>query len=241
MSKLTSNIAVFPVSLFNNSTTTYDGTDLGAEGTAGDGRYYRWALVGSSTNLVAGTLLQGPAQDATNWQNLVVSAASTGATEITVTSTVTTTANSLAGGLMIVRTGTGDGFTYEIAGNTAASSSGFTITLVDPLLAALDSTSRVDAQPNPYNGVIINPTTPTSAPVGVAITNSTKGTYNFIQTRGPVALLAKGAITAGQSVVASVVTAGAVSAAAGNAYPIIGTALEGIADGDYGLVFLTLS
>ena len=115
------------------------------------------------------------------------------------------------------------------------------VTLYDPLVVALTTASRVDFVANPYNSVIQNPTTATSAPVGVAMLATTSGYYGWIQTGGVgvVKADAGAAVTVGTSVVASNGTAGCVEGEAGAQAPV-GIALTGIATGEFGTAHLTL-
>ncbi len=231
------NISIAPVELYSSSSSTGEGTDFGAKVTTGDGRAFRWTKAGGSA-LVPGKLQQAAAQDTTNQQNLGVSAAAAGTYTVTVTDSVTLAANALTNGVLAVTTGSGVGYLYGIASNTAAAASGFTITLSDPIQVALSTTSKIDVIPNVYSGVIVNPASASSSPVGVAISPIASGSYGWIQTEGAANVLADGAITAGQSVYASSAVAGAVSSATATSF--VGIALEGIADTQYGLVKLSL-
>ncbi len=239
MSKFKANSAVEYQDVFVASST--QSVDLGAYANTGDGREFRYAYDGG-TALVAGKLYQGPAQDTTNYQNLAVAAAAAGATQVILTGSLTIAANALTGGLLIVSVAPGQGQTYEIASNTAVSAAtGCVLTLADPIRVALTTSSRVDVQPNPFNGVVVQPTTQTSLPVGVAV-KATSGTqYAWLQTHGEVGVLASGAITAGQPVAVSTTVAGAVQAATSGTQTIIGYAVTGIADTEYGLVYLNIN
>ena len=69
---------------------------LGTLGVTPDGRKFRYALVGAS-DLVAGDLIQSPAET-TGAQSRIVAAAAIGATSITTTDTLTATANQFVDG-----------------------------------------------------------------------------------------------------------------------------------------------
>lgn len=234
---LSSTTLVNPQDVFSTSSTA--GTNLGARATTGDGRVFRYCLAGG-TALVVGDLQQASAEDTTNYQNLAVTAAAIGAVSVTTTTTATVTANALAGGYMAVTTSAGIGNIYQIGGNTAATGAVFTITLNDPLLVALTTGSRIDLIPNPYASVIINPTTASSAPVGVAVYPITAAQYGWIQTQGAAPVLADGTVTVGTALVASNGTAGAAEALTG-VQAIIGTALTGITTAQVGIVNLLLA
>lgn len=217
------------------------GTNIGAMATTGDGRMFRYCKVGAVA-LVPGKLYQASAEDTTNLENLAVTAAAIGATSVTTSTTVTLTANQTAGGFMVISTGTGAGYTYKLKGNTAATAAVTTLNLEDPIIVALDATSKVDITMNPYNSVVVNPTTATSAPIGVPVFAVNVGSYGWLQTHGPCAVLADGTVAVGNPVVASTSTAGAIKNFATNAGTTftVGVAETGIATTEYGTVFLTI-
>ena len=214
---------------------------LGEKMVTPDGRVFRYVKAGA-TALVPGTLQQAPVE-ITNHQNLAPTAnVAIGATSFTVTLGATAvTANQYAGGFVIITTSTGAGYQYRIKSHKAAAlSATVQLTLEDPVLVAfVSASSKVDLVLSPYSGVIINPTTATSLPVGVAVYPITASYYGWLQTHGPAALLADGAVVVGTSVVASNATAGAVEALTG-VQAIVGLAQTGIATTEYGSVFLTL-
>lgn len=243
MSSIKGNL-IAPQDIFTSVAPNTDGnggTNVGALATTGDGRMFRYTLAGA-TALVPGKLYQAAAEDTSNQENLALTAAAIGAISVTTSTTVTLAANALAGGLMVVTTGTGAGYTYKVKGNTAATAAVVTITLEDPLIVAVDTTSRIDLKKNPYNGVVVNPTTPTSAPVGAAVYAVNAGSYGWVQTHAPCAILADLAVTVGQPVAASLNTAGAVNNftnTSGTTF-VVGVAMTGIAAAEYGLVNLTI-
>lgn len=213
--------------------------NLGDRFVLNDGKVVAFAKAGAVT-LVPGTLLQCPAE-ITNHQNLTPAAAAAGALSVTVTLGATAaTANQYAGGYLYVTVTPGQGYRYLIKSHPAAAlSTTLVLTLAEPILVALTTSSRVDLVPNSLNGVIINPTTATGAPVGAAIYPITAGNYGFIQVGGEASLLADGAVAVGTSVVASNGTAGAVEAATGVQAPV-GIAKTGIATTEYGPIILSI-
>jgi len=237
MSVLKANLMVTPQEIFTSSST--QGTDLGAFATSGDGRGFRYVLAGA-TALVSGKLQQASAEDTTNFQNLTCAVSAVGATSITTTTTVTVTINQLAGGFLTVTSATtGAGFTYKIKGNTAATAAVTTIYLEDPIVVATTGTVKIDMILSPYTNVIVNPATASSVPVGAAVYNITAAQYGWVQTHGQCSLLADGTVVVGTSLAASNGTAGAVEALAGVQAPV-GIAITGIATTEYGMVFLTI-
>lgn len=238
-SQLTGAVVVAAQGIYSESSTQLH--DIGALVHSNDGRVFRYAKVGA-TALVPGKLYQAAAEDTTNFQNLTVTAPAVGDTSIVTTTTVTLTANQLAGFyLVIVSASTNAGQTLRVSGNTAATAAVTTISLLDPVVYAPTGTTKIDMHPNPFNGVVVNPTTQTSAPVGAALFKTTAAYFGWLQIRGPVGLLADGANVVGSDLVASNGVAGAVEdAAAPGAQPYVGVALTGAADTDYGLVDLDL-
>lgn len=221
------------------TSSTQGGVQLGARASTGDGREFRFVLAGG-TSLVPGKLQQAPVEDTTNYQNLAAAAAAIGATSLTISTSTTVAANAFAGGYVMTTTSTGAGYSYQIKGNTATSAAtGLVIYLDDALIVATTTGTRFDLQANPYSGVIVNPTTATSAPLGVAVFAVTNAQYGWIQTKGPANVLADGSVTVGTALVASNGTAGAVEALTG-VQAIVGTALTGIATTEYGAVMLNL-
>lgn len=235
MSSLTGPVLAEYQDLFSTSTTAggpNGGLNLGAKAYTGDGREYRFVLAGA-TALVPGTLQQNSAE-VTGLENLAVTAAPIGATSLTVTTSSTATLNQLAQGYVIVTTSAGAGYQYKIKANSAVSSAvGLVVTLEDPLLIALTTGSRVDLIPNPYTGVIINPSTASGAPIGVAVFPVTAAQYGWIQVAGVANILSDAGTAVGLAVVASNATPGAVETLTGTQAPV-GTAVTGVSTTEYG-------
>lgn len=242
--RISSNLLLNPGDLTTNASSIGDAgnVSLGAAGFDNAGNRYRFAKAGG-TALVTGTLLQAPAE-VTNHQGLTPAAAAIGATSVTVTLGATAaTANQYAGGWLIVTVTPGLGQRLLISSHPAADASAtLVLTLEDAVVTALTTSSRVDLVANPYSGVIINPTTLSSAPVGAALTAITAAYFGWIQDGGVASLLADGANAVGSNVVASNGTAGAVEdAASPGAQPLVGTALTGAATGECGAVLLNIA
>lgn len=235
--QISAQVLVSPQDIFSTSST--QGTSLGAKATLGDGRAFRYALAGGTT-LVPGKLQQASAEDTTNYQNLAAAATSIGDVQLTFSTSTTVTANILAGGYALTTTSTGVGYAYQIGGNTATSgATGLVVTLNDPILVATTTSTRWDLVPNPFSSVVVNPTSATSAPVGAAVYPVTNAQYGWLQVQGACNLLADGSVTVGTAVVASNATAGAVEALTG-VQAAVGNALTGIATTEYGAINLNL-
>lgn len=215
---------------------------LGEKLVTSDGRIFRYAKAGAS-NLVAGNMIQAPAQIA-NHLALTPVAAAIGATQITVALGATAaTAGQYAGGWAMISTTPGNGYAYPIQGNPAAdASASVVITLDSPLIVALTTSSRVDLQMNPFNGVIQTPvTTLTGACVGNAPYIITAAEYGWIQTHGPAACLVAGTPGVGLAVVVPGTSAGCVVIdGAASATPPVGVMMTTGVDGKNNAVYLLL-
>lgn len=240
MSVLKANLLVTPQEIFTTSST--QGTDIGSFATSGDGRYFRYALAGG-TSLVPGKLQQSPAQDTTNYNpsgGLAVAAAAIGATTVTLTGSLTITANALAGGILSVAVTPGQGYSYKIKSNTAvAAAANCVITLEDPIIVALTTSSKVVIGLNPYAGVIVNPATATGSPVGVAVFAITNAQYGWVQTHGIVSCLNDSSTTIGLGLTASAATAGAVKTMTSTGVQV-GYAINAGVTTEYDVMFLTI-
>lgn len=239
-SQLTGPVTVVSQGIFSESSTALH--TVGGYVETADGRGFRYAKIGAVAT-VAGKVYQGPALDATNQQpsgGLSIAAAAIGDTSVTTTSTVTLAANLLAGGFLAVVVTPGQGYTYRISGNTAASAAVTTFTLDDPIKVALTTSSKIIVAQNPYNGVIIEPGTPTGKIVGVAPTIITAGYYGWLQTRGPASVLFTGTGVAGK-VVGSL--SGGTSGSMAPAIAATNIGGEHMATGittEYSLIYLTI-
>lgn len=206
-----------------------------------DGRVFRYCKSGG-TALVVGKLQQSSAQD-TGDQNLAVTATPVGSTSITTTSTVTVTANQYAGGFVSVSVTPGVGYLYPIEGHLAATAAAVTINLAAKIDVALTTSSKIDLIKNPYDGVIVNPTTLSSSPIGIAVKALTASYYGWLQVSGPATLLSDGGFTVGLDIVASDNVAGAgevIADGAAELLPKVANALTTVADTEYGAVYLKL-
>ena len=208
-----------------------------------DGRGYRYAKVGAVAT-VAGKVYQGPALDATNMQpsgGITPAGAAIGDVTITLSTSLTLAVNVLAGSYMSVVVTPGQGYTYKVKSNTAVSgATGCVVTLEDPLKIALTTSSRVIFAHNTYNGVVIEPGTPTSKIAGVPNAIITAAYFGWVQTRGACAVLFTGTGVAGK-VVGSLTGGTSGSAApAVAATNILGEHMATGITGEYALIYLTI-
>ena len=208
-----------------------------------DGRGFRYAKIGAVAT-VPGKVYQGVALDATNMQpsgGLTPAAAAIGDTSVTISTSTTLALNLLAGGYMAVVVTPGQGYTYLIKGNTAtAGAAGAVVTLEDPIKIALTTSSRVIFAKHPYDGLVIEPGTPTAKIAGVPLAIITAAYFGWVQVRGACSVLFTGTGVAGK-VVGSLTGGTSGSMAPAIAATNIGG--EHLATGittEYSLVYLTI-
>ena len=215
---------------------------LGTIGVTSDGCKFRYVKNNATNAAVAGELQQRVAED-TALESIAVATTAVGATSVTTTGTVTVTVNQLADGYLVgtAEGGTGNGYRYRIKSHPAATAAVCTFQLYEPIKVAFNTSTQVDLVQNPYSGVIQNPTSATGNPLGVAVIPLTASYYGWLQVSGPgiVKADAGGAITVGDSVVASNQTAGCAENATG-AQAVVGVAITGIASAEFGMCHLTI-
>lgn len=240
MSRLTQKPAVLGLDLFQSTTDTAFSTMIGEKAVSSDGREFVLVYVGGS-NIAAGLLCQAPAIVANHQNIAVAAAAAAGATSVTVTLGATAaTANQYAGGYLVVNDATGEGQTLRIASHPAANlSTALIVTLEDAVVTALTTSSEVCLIANPYNGIIVSPTTQTGVPVGVTLYAVTASTYAWIQTKGPVACLNNAGTAVGLGLAPSATTAGALDTVAATTTQVA-TALQAGVSTEYRTVSVLL-
>lgn len=227
-----------------NTSSAIQQAPIGAYGETADGRGFRYSLVGG-VSTVAGKVYQGTPLDATNLQpsgGLGVNAAvAIGGTSITISTSITLTANQLAGGYLSVDVTPGQGYIYRIKSNTAVTSAvGAVIVLEDPLLVALTTASKVIVSQHPYSGLVIEPGTPTAAIAGVATNIITNAQYGWIQTRGACSVLFTGTGVAGKAVGSLSGGTSGSAAPAIAATNILGYHMATGITGEYALIYLVI-
>ena len=272
MSRITQKSAVAPLALFKQATSASTGTGqvdpslvtaTGERFDLSDGREV--VLVSNAAvALVSGVLVQSPAIVAGH-QTLAITVPSTapataGTYQVLVTNGSTViNAGFYNGGFLIVKDGTGIGQTLKIASHPgAAASATCLITLEDPIQVTLDATSVVNLIQNPYQNVIIAPTTATGNVVGVTLgpvaasvaptwdatsgAVSTTGTqqYALLATKGIVSCLSDANVaTVGLGLMRSTTTAGTVAVRTATGYDV-GNALQTTISAKAGAIFLDL-
>jgi len=197
--------------------TTADKQDsFGAIGQTADDRLFRYCQIGAS-NVPSGTVLSSPATGA-NFLSLSVSAAAPiGSTVVNLTLAGTaTTMDQFSEGNLDTLSGTGAGVSYKIKGNSYQSSTTgvVQIALVEPLVVALDTTSKVNVSPNQWSLLTSQVSLGSSADnpkiVGATSLPLNANQYGWIQSEGRCMLLNDGAgiLYRGLTCVLSTATAG---------------------------------
>lgn len=220
----------------------------------------------AGTALAAGVVVQGPAavgnytglspatSSTTSYSSAYPIAAAIGGKVIQLASGATAAlANRFQGGYLNVVEGTGLGQTMKISSNlAAATTAALVVTLEDPFTTATSTDSRYTLTLNPYgsangtdyrtDGVIISPaTTLTGQILGITAypipaSTSTVPSYGFIQTQGPVAVLAGSTVALGIDVCVPTSTAGMIVTYAVATGPRIGYTLVASASSKYNLI-----
>jgi len=239
LSQITQRGATGPLALtasgtFQQSTDANLASLVGTRWDLSDGREVVLVSTSSATTTVAGTLYQDAALIA-NHQGLVVTAvqaySNNGNTPATVTATLggtAVTANQYQGGFLSVQSSTGLGQFLRIAGNTAqtVTSGAVVVTLEDAPNLALTTSSVVSLIPAHGSNVIINPTTPTNTPVGIALYAISPSSYGFLVAKGLTAAVSDSTAPAvGHAIASSTTTAGDIGAVAYTGSVITGTVI----------------
>ena len=184
---------------------------LAEEGYMFPGRWFKYALSGAA--LVVGNLHTSVSATGAHDLDLVPTAnRAIGDTTVTIAS-LTITEDEYADGFLIFNDEEQEGTQYLIKGNTGAAAANSTITLDEEegLVVAITTAQQMGLVHSVCFDVVVYPNTPTGAPIGVACSAWADNDYGWLQFRGPAcANLEVGtAITAGDALMPSVSTAGA--------------------------------
>ena len=201
--------------------------DVGAMRELADGRRFRYAYFASAT--AAGLLVsQDVSATAVVETDNIATAADAGATKVTLTDSGTlgsATADQYAGGYLHTTDDAGEGYTYRIRGNTAASSNAVDFTLYDGLVIAVTTATDVAITGSLY-GNVHGATAGTDYIIsGVTTRVMQANYYGWVQTRGVCTILADGSIAIGDNLTLSDGVAGAVQLKDAETEPLVGQAL----------------
>lgn len=202
----------------------------------GDGNVYRYSHFGEDTTrgLVVSQDISESSLTLTD-NSVVASASSVNTTDSLVGSkhieftVASVTANQYAGGRLSVLDGPGEGYTYNIVGNTATdnpASGNIRIQLKDKLQVALTTASDVAIFGNKYANLESNDATDTAAAgISCATMDVSERPYGWIQTKGTVGVLTTGVTVLGNAVSSSNILSGAVQALTTSTQKIVGRCL----------------
>jgi len=206
-------------------------------------RTFRYAGIGGVA-VTAGKLLQAPAAVANHRDLTVQAAAAAAATSVTVTLGATAaTANQYAQGYLHINDVAGQGQLLRIKSNPAADASAtLTLTLYDPVVTALTTSSKADLIVCGYNDLVVAPAAETGPVVGVTAMDMTADYFGWVQVQGPCSVLQVGTVVLGNSAVRSATVAGGVApvAAATEVLQPIGDVSVVNGDGDNCVLNLNL-
>lgn len=185
-----------------------------------DGRQYVFGRVGAVA-AVAGRLYQSEVPDADHDTLAVPASANNviGSRTLTATNGADVVeANLYAQGFAVIEAaaGAGDGFLYKIADSHPELAGSVDIDI--PLAAgaglqtALNTSDTVTLIKHPLADVIIHPSPPTAAVIGVAAAAIPAGDFGWFQVKGVCAVLIDGTVVIGDSVMPSDAVDGAVEA-----------------------------
>lgn len=209
-----------------------------------DGRAYRYSKAGEGLN--PGKMSVAAQCDAAHIDEAIRAAVPVGTTQLTLTVTAGTAIaqGALEGGYFEINSGTGAGYRYAIAGNSAIDASGTTIylDLDESIRVALDTTSTFNLIHSLWYSTTETSTDENFA-TGVTPITVTSGYYYWSQTHGPCTALIKDTPAIGSTLILGS-TEGAVAVIATSVdvdVPIVGTIthLVGVS-ADYSSIFLQI-
>lgn len=177
-----------------------------------DGRRFRYGQAAGT--IPAGRLVaQDFSLSAVTENNDIATAAAVGATEVILTDATdlgSATKDQYEGGYLHISDDGGEGHTYRIKGNSAASSNAVTFTLYDGLVVALTTTSDTAITGNPWKELVSATAAGDMVVSGVSMVAVTDNYYAWFQTSGVATVLADGTCNVGDLLTLSDGVAGAV-------------------------------
>lgn len=170
---------------------------LGTKAECSDGRVYRYSHFGADTNRALVVAQDISESGQTSIDNIVVAPASAQTTtdgttgqkflELTLASV---TKDEYAGGYLAVTNATGEGYTYQIKGNTATNnptSGNIRMELWENLVLALDASTDIAIMGSKYQNLEAASASTDNVLAGVTVMDITVSdkSYGWVQTRGP--------------------------------------------------------
>ena len=202
----------------------------------GDGNTYRYAQFGADTNrglVVSQDISESSMVDTDNDILAPASCVNTddgkiGEKHIEITK-ASTTANQYAGARLIITDDVGEGYTYNIVGNTATGNPAtgtVRFQIKEKLQVALTAASDYCIVGNKYANLEGETSTDTAAcGVSCATMDVSEAPYGWVQTKGVVGILTAGTVVLGNTVTTSAGITGAVAPATSARDPQIGRCL----------------
>jgi len=217
---------------------------LGQLAVTADGRKFRYAKNGAATG-VAGNLYVAMDVVANDSGLAVATSAVAGATKVQVTLGGTAhTADQYKDGYLTVNTGTNEGYTYQIRGNQAQSSTSGTawVYLYDPLETALTAgDEEVTLNYSPWALVLISTASgQADMPVGIMHTPLTINYYGWLQTGGMAPVEGDETFGVGDDLTIGSSVAGSLEMLDAAGEPLVGTSLVAGIDGEFTLAYLKM-
>ena len=200
------------MSLLIHNTSATQGAPLGEDLSVPPNRLFRYARNGPQT-LAVGTVLQATRPN-TSHANMTCAAAPAGAYALTVTLDRgdPTVVDEYKNGYIYVNDEAGEGFLYDVVGHPGGGGEDTTkkITIRDPLVVALTTSSQATLIKNIYDGVNRPYGDPWDIIAGITPVSVPADHYFWCQVRGPAVVLQEGGLFAGRGVMLSQRKSGAV-------------------------------
>jgi len=216
---------------------------LGAVGVSRSGSVFRYAKAGAADLVIANALVA--ADPVANHQSCaVVAAVAAGERVVQITLGATaSTLNQYKDGFLTIEDGTGEGYTYQIAGNTVGNASNIYVYLVDPIELALDTTTEASLDYNLYANVVISAIDQADAPAGLAhkAVDTSEEPYFWAQTGGHATIWSDEVIAAGDALTTGTGTAGQLEMQDASGEPFWGHTIDTAIDGEFTLAWLMIN
>lgn len=204
---------------------------LGFQIVGADGSIYRYAHMGAATNRGVVVAQDVSETSVVDTDNVVIAPASAvavadqpnikpgalGSFYVQLT-LAAVTSNQFRGAKFITTDDTGEGYTYDVIGNTATdtpATGDIRLTLAQPIQVALDTTTDIAIRGSQYSDLELATTTDECVAGVTCSTTTTALPYAWIQTKGVCGILQDGTIALGDVITLSDGTAGAVQALGG--------------------------
>lgn len=215
------------------SSTQAGGVTLGQLGSIGN-KLYRYSKNGA-VDLAPGKITVNADVDSNVVDKTVARTYAAGVYEVIIDAAGAITADAYKDGGLTINDGTGEGYTYDVAGNSVTSGAAeLTVYLKEPTRAALTiDVSEATLTKNDYDGVLISIADQADFATGVPNAAVTASYYHWEQVGGRCAVLADEAIAKGLALTIGSSTVGAVEALDGAGEPQIGVATMAMVDTEY--------